>query len=101
MQDQLTEKHIVRIQVKYSETGLNLDIPEHKDYVDTVTTHLEKHLQETIDGIIEEHTNKCMIRPSYGIEASLFEELNQQTYFCQKASQCSINRERTLEETYS
>uniref|UniRef100_A0AAR5PUI3 NACHT domain-containing protein n=1 Tax=Dendroctonus ponderosae TaxID=77166 RepID=A0AAR5PUI3_DENPD len=101
LRDQLTEKHIVRIQVKYSENGLNLDIPEHQDYISTVTTHLEKQLHNTIDSIIEEHTSKCMIRPSYGIEASLFEELNQQTYFCQKASQCSMNRERTIEEIHS
>ncbi|XP_066263113.1 NACHT and WD repeat domain-containing protein 2 [Euwallacea similis] len=101
LRDQLAEKHMVRIQVKYSESGLNLDIPEHKEYVTTVTTHLQKHLQETIDSIIDDHTNKTMIRPSYGIEAGLFEELNQQTYFCQKASQCSINRERTIEEIYA
>ncbi|CAG9765713.1 unnamed protein product [Ceutorhynchus assimilis] len=101
LRDQLAEKHIVRIQVKYSDTGPNLDIPEHKDYVSTVITHIQKHLQETIDSIMDEHTNKTMIKPSYGIEASLFEELNQQTYFCQKASQCSINREKTIEEIQS
>ncbi|XP_076260371.1 NACHT domain- and WD repeat-containing protein 1 isoform X1 [Rhynchophorus ferrugineus] len=98
LRDQLTEKHIVRIQVKYSESGLNPKLPEYADYVATVTTHLQKHLKDTIDGIIEEHAAKNTIRPSYGIEAALFEELNQQTHFCQKAAQCSINREKTIED---
>ncbi|XP_030753342.1 NACHT and WD repeat domain-containing protein 2 [Sitophilus oryzae] len=100
LRDQLTEKHIVRIQVKYSDSGLNPDLPEHKDYVSTVTTHLQKHLKDTIDGIVEEHAAKSMIKPSFGIEAGLFEELNQQTYFCQKAAQCSINREKTIEDVH-
>ncbi|KAL1513904.1 hypothetical protein ABEB36_003243 [Hypothenemus hampei] len=101
LRDQLSEKHIVRIQVKYSETGLSLDVPGHKEYIAAVQMHLHKHLQEGIDSIIEEHTSKNLIKPSYGIEASLFEELNQQAGFCQKASQCSINRERTIEEIHS
>lgn len=51
-----------------------------------------------MDCIIDEHQAKTMLKPSYGIEAALFEELNQQTSFCQKAAQCSINREKTINE---
>lgn len=63
-----------------------------------VVTHLKKHLTEMVDCIIEEHQAKTLLKPSYGIDASLFEELNQQTSFCQKAAQCSVNREKTISE---
>ncbi|XP_063905453.1 NACHT and WD repeat domain-containing protein 2 isoform X2 [Zophobas morio] len=98
LRNQLTEKHIVRIPVKYVEGGLNMDIPEHAQYIAQVTAHLQKHLLEMVDSIIDEHQGKTMLKPSYGIEAPLFEELNQQTSFCQKAAQCSINREKTINE---
>lgn len=92
------EKHIVRLPVKYIEGGLSLSVPEHVHYVNLVINHLKKHLTEMVDSIIEEHQAKTMLKPSYGIEASLFEELNQQTSFCQKAAQCSVNREKTINE---
>lgn len=98
MQNQLAEKHIVRLPVKFVEGGLNLEIPDHIQYVQQVTGHLSKHLKEMIDSIIEEHQSKSMLKPSYGIDSSLFEELNQQTSFCQKAAQCSVNREKTINE---
>ncbi|CAG9821320.1 unnamed protein product [Phaedon cochleariae] len=98
LKNQLTEKHIVRIPVKYVEGGLNPDIPEHEDYIATVNHHIKKHLSEMIAAIIEEHQNKTMLKPSHGIESSLFEELNQQTNFCQKAAQCSINKEKTIND---
>lgn len=97
-QNQLAEKHIIRIPVKYVDGGINESIPEHKEYVIQVSHHLKKNLIEMINAIIDEHQNKNMIKPSYGIETSLFEELNQQTYFCQKAAQYSINREKTINE---
>ncbi|CAH0550201.1 unnamed protein product [Brassicogethes aeneus] len=96
LRNQLTEKHINRIPVKFVEGGLNLENPDHQQYVSIVTTNLQKQLQEMIDSIIEEHQGKTMLKPSYGIEAALFEELNQQTSFCQKAAQCSINRDKTI-----
>ncbi|EFA06477.1 hypothetical protein TcasGA2_TC009369 [Tribolium castaneum] len=98
LRNQLAEKHIVRIPVKYVEGGLNPEIPEHAQYIAQVTAHLQKHLVEMMDSIIEEHQGKTMLKPSQGIEAPLFEELNQQTSFCQKAAQCSINREKTINE---
>lgn len=97
-QNQLAEKHIIRIPVRYVEGGINENIAEHKEYITQVTHHLKKNLLEMISAITEEHQNKNMIKPSYGIEASLFEELNQQICFCQKAAQYSINREKTISE---
>ncbi|XP_056647037.1 NACHT and WD repeat domain-containing protein 2 isoform X1 [Diorhabda sublineata] len=96
LKNQLAEKHIVRIPVKYVEGGLDVKIPEHEEYLANVVHHLRKHLSEMIKTIIDEHQNKTMLKPSYGIEATLFEELNQQTTFCQKAAQCSTDREKTI-----
>ncbi|XP_049826318.1 NACHT and WD repeat domain-containing protein 2 isoform X2 [Aethina tumida] len=96
LRNQLTEKHIIRIPVRYVDGGINMDIQEHQQYISLVTLSLQKQLHEMIDSIIEEHQGKTMLKPSYGIEASLFEELNQQTSFCQKAAQCSINRDKTI-----
>lgn len=98
LRNQLAEKHIIRISVHYVEGGLNMELSEHLQYLEQVEEHLKKQLLELINGIIDEHQSKTMLRPSYGIEANLLEELNQQTSFCQKAAQCSINREKTISE---
>ncbi|CAH1102040.1 unnamed protein product [Psylliodes chrysocephalus] len=98
LKNQLAEKHIVRIPVKFVDGGINVNIPEHEDYMLNVVHHLKKHLSEMINTIIDEHQSKTMLKPSYGIEATLFEELNQQTSFCQKAVQCSTNREKTVND---
>lgn len=94
----MAEKHLVRLPVKFVDGGLNIDIPDHAQYIQQVIGHLSKHLKEMIDSIIDEHQSKSILKPSYGIDASLFEELNQQTSFCQKAAQCSVNREKTINE---
>nr|XP_022901761.1 NACHT and WD repeat domain-containing protein 2 [Onthophagus taurus] len=101
LRNQLAEKHIVRIPVKFVEGGLNTDIPEHEQYISQIIYHLKKHLTEMVNAIIEEHQSKTVLKPCYGIEAALFEELNQQTGFCQKAAQCSVNREKTIAEIKS
>lgn len=84
--------------MKFVDGGINESIPEHKEYITQVTHNLRKNLIEMINAIIDEHQNKNMIKPSYGIEATIFEELNQQVSFCQKAAQYSINREKTINE---
>lgn len=66
--------------------------------MEIVVSHLQKHLTEAIDSIIDEHQTKTILKPSYGIDASLFEELNQQTGFCQRAAQCSVNREKMIND---
>ncbi|XP_018319781.1 NACHT domain- and WD repeat-containing protein 1 isoform X2 [Agrilus planipennis] len=101
LREQLAEKHIIRTLVKNMDKGLNLEVAEHKQYIDQIITSLKKYLIETINNIIEEHKSKTVVRPSYGIDSELFEELNQQTIFCQKAAQCSINREKTINEIKS
>ncbi|XP_017775485.1 PREDICTED: NACHT and WD repeat domain-containing protein 2 isoform X1 [Nicrophorus vespilloides] len=98
LRNQLAEKHIVRLPVKYVDGGLNMEIPEHAQYISQVLGHMNKHLTEMIDAIIDEHQSKNILKPSYGIDTSIFEELNQQTTFCQKAAQCSVNREKTISD---
>lgn len=98
LKNQLNEKHIIRLPVKFTDGNLSLDVPEHAQYVSQVCAHLKKHVQDTIDSIIDEHTNKVQLKPSQGVPAWLFEELNQQTGFCQRAAQCSVNREGVLSD---
>lgn len=75
-----------------------MQFSEHVQYVNQVVVHLKKHLLEMVNSIIEEHQSKTLLKPYYGIDASLFEELNQQINFCQKAAQCSTNREKTIND---
>ncbi|KAK7866181.1 hypothetical protein R5R35_001398 [Gryllus longicercus] len=94
----LSEKHILRLPVRWAEGGLNLEIPEHAQYISEVTAHLSKHLRVVIDTIIDEDQAKVVLRSCYGIERRLLQELMQHTTFCQKASQCSVNRDGILQE---
>lgn len=57
-QTQLNEKHILRIPVRWVEGGLNLDLPDHAQYVTEVTSQLSKHLRALVDNIIEEDQAK-------------------------------------------
>lgn len=98
-QNQLTERHIIRIPVRWMEGGLQpKKVPEHASYIDCVVENLSRLLTEMVDTIMEEHQTKTTLRPSYGIDAATLEELNQQTSFCQRAAQCSVNREKTINE---
>lgn len=98
MQNQLNEKHIIRLPVKFVEGGLNAGVPEHALYIAQICSLLRRQLQDTVDAIADEHQSKVLLRPAQGIPATLFEELNQQTNFCQRAAQCSVNREQVLGE---
>lgn len=57
-QNQLNEKHILRIPVRWVEGGLDLQLPDHAQYVTEVTSQLGKHLQGVVDTIIEEDQAK-------------------------------------------
>ncbi|XP_069676393.1 NACHT and WD repeat domain-containing protein 2 isoform X2 [Periplaneta americana] len=98
LKNQLNEKHILRMPVRWMEGGLDLEFPEHAQYVAEVTSQLANHLRSLVDTIIEEDQNKSVLKSSYGIDSRLFQELMQQTSFCQRAAQCSINREAVLQE---
>nr|CAD7263262.1 unnamed protein product [Timema shepardi] len=99
--NQLNDKHILRIPVRWVEGGLNINITEHTQYVTEVTSHLTKHLRASIDNIIEEDQAKAVLKSCYGIDCRLLQELMQQTNFCQRAAQCSINREDVLQDIKS
>jgi hypothetical protein len=57
-QNQLNEKHILRIPVRWVEGGLDLWLPDHAQYVTEVTSQLGKHLRAVVDTIIEEDQTK-------------------------------------------
>jgi len=44
--------------VRWVEGGLDLQLPEHAQYVNEVTSQLGKHLQGVVDNIIEEDQAK-------------------------------------------
>ncbi|XP_068084365.1 NACHT and WD repeat domain-containing protein 2 [Anabrus simplex] len=94
----LNEKHILRLPVRWVEGGVNMELTEHAQYITEVTAHLSKHLRSVIDAIIEEDQAKVVFRSYYGIEQWLLQELMQHASFCQKAAQCSVNREAVLQE---
>jgi hypothetical protein len=41
---------------------------------------------------------QSMVKASHGVEGELFQELMQQAAFCQRAAQCSVNREGVLQD---
>ncbi|XP_063237108.1 NACHT domain- and WD repeat-containing protein 1 isoform X2 [Bacillus rossius redtenbacheri] len=96
LRNQLSDKHILRLAVRCVGGGLDPELPEHAQYVSEVAAHMARHLRACVDAIVEEDQAKAVLRPSYGIDGRLFEELMQQTSFCQRAAQCSINREAVL-----
>lgn len=98
LKNQLNEKHIIRLPVKFVEGGLNALVPEHAQYIAQICSLLRSQLQDSVDAIADEHQTKVLLRPAQGIPSTLFEELNQQTNFCQRAAQCSVNREIVLGE---
>lgn len=59
---------------------------------------LYRHLQDAIDSIVEEHCARVELKPSHGVPHALFHELDQQAAFCQRAAQCSVNREAVLSD---
>ena len=62
-QNQLNEKHILRIPVRWVEGGLDLQLPDHAQYVTEVTSQLGKHLRGVVDTIIEEDQAKVGVNP--------------------------------------
>ena len=58
LKGQLVEKHILRLSVKYSEGGLQPDLPEHAQYVAEVTAQLTSSLRNIVDTIIDEDQAK-------------------------------------------
>lgn len=58
LKSQLTEKHVVRLSVKWHSEGIDKSIPEHAQYVSDVISHLMKYLKAIIFNIIEEDQSK-------------------------------------------
>ncbi|KAK6633137.1 hypothetical protein RUM43_012881 [Polyplax serrata] len=102
LRSQLTEKHVIRVNVKWIQDGIvDKNIPEHAAYISDVTSHLMKYLKATIFNIIEEDQSKAVVNPMHGIDAQLLNEIKWQGLFCQKAVQSSVTREMVLQKIKS
>ncbi|XP_052123823.1 NACHT domain- and WD repeat-containing protein 1-like [Frankliniella occidentalis] len=101
LKSQLVEKHILRLSVKYSDGGLQPELPEHAQYVAEVTAQLTNSLRGIVDAIIDEDMAKTVGKPGFGLDNRLMQELTHQASVCQQASQCSVNRDYILSEIKS
>ncbi|XP_071449148.1 uncharacterized protein [Hetaerina americana] len=118
LRNQLSEKHILRLPVEGYRIGEDERreegpeggvissngtispsvLVENPCYVEEVTERLWYHLKEISEVIMEESQVKTTPKPTYGIESSFFQELDQQATFCQQAAQCSVNRNSLLQD---
>ncbi|XP_077284296.1 NACHT domain- and WD repeat-containing protein 1 isoform X2 [Arctopsyche grandis] len=97
LKSQLVEKHIARAVVAGTGMdGVQPSIPEHAQYLSGAKAHLAERLKAAAEAIIEEHASRSPLTHAQGIHASMFEELNSHTVFCQKTAQSSVNREAVL-----
>lgn len=99
---QLVEKHILRMSVKYCDGGLPPpEQPEHAQYVADVTAQLTSTLRNILDAIIDEDQARTVGRPGFGLDNRLVLELGHQAGVCQRASQCSVNRDAVIAQVKS
>ncbi|KAL0811733.1 hypothetical protein ABMA28_009172 [Loxostege sticticalis] len=89
----LSERNIIRASVR------GRAVPSGDDeYTEGVRTALGERLDSLLDGLIAENELPAGYN---GIPTSLFDEINEHLSFCQKAAQCTSNREITLNELKS
>lgn len=92
LKQHLTERNIIRASLR-GRPGIS-----DEEYAETVRSALGDRLDALLDSLICEHDGP---RGHNGIPASLLDELTEHLIFCQKAAQCSTNREITLNELKS
>ncbi|XP_049880287.1 uncharacterized protein LOC126376760 [Pectinophora gossypiella] len=86
----LSERNIIRASVRGRTAPGGED-----DYTESVRAALGERLDALLDALVAENTPP---HAHDGIPTSLFDELNEHLSFCQKAAQCTSNREITLNE---
>ncbi|KAJ0171356.1 hypothetical protein K1T71_012906 [Dendrolimus kikuchii] len=86
----LSERNIIRASVRGRSAPGGED-----EYTEGVRSALGERLDALLDALINENE----VPAGYnGIPTSLFDEINEHLSFCQKAAQCTSNREITLNE---
>ncbi|CAH0778298.1 unnamed protein product [Bemisia tabaci] len=101
LKNQLDEKHIIKLTVKWLSGGLNAGNPEHAQYLSSVKEKLDKYLNSIVESIIQEDQAKSVFTSQFGIDKSLFNELMIQTYYSQQMAKCSFDREDILSKIQS
>ncbi|KAJ2941345.1 hypothetical protein O0L34_g3545 [Tuta absoluta] len=93
----LTERNIIRASVRGrpGAGGGGGNAGGEDEYTEGVRAALGERLDALLDALIAENTVQ---HAHAGIPTSLFDELNEHLAFCQKATQCTSNREITLNE---
>ncbi|XP_071528707.1 NACHT and WD repeat domain-containing protein 2 isoform X2 [Panulirus ornatus] len=79
LKERLDEIRMLKFRVKWHNSGMNPEVPEHAQFVEDLCAQISPLLISIIDGIIEEDETKTYL----GIEKRLFHELMQQSLMCQ------------------
>ncbi|XP_071528708.1 NACHT and WD repeat domain-containing protein 2 isoform X3 [Panulirus ornatus] len=83
LKERLDEIRMLKFRVKWHNSGMNPEVPEHAQFVEDLCAQISPLLISIIDGIIEEDETKEELKTYLGIEKRLFHELMQQSLMCQ------------------
>lgn len=83
LKERLDEIRMLKFRVKWHNSGMNPEVPEHAQYVEDLCAQISPLLISIIDGVIEEDETKEELKSYLGIEKRLFHELMQQSLMCQ------------------
>ncbi|RZF39182.1 hypothetical protein LSTR_LSTR014668 [Laodelphax striatellus] len=99
----LEEKHVLRISVPWSKSGLDQSLPDNAQYAADVTVQLRIALLSIINEIVDDDPIKLLppLSSSFGINSEMFYELSRQAQFIQKLARCSVNGEGVMSQMKS
>ncbi|XP_076043047.1 NACHT domain- and WD repeat-containing protein 1 isoform X2 [Oratosquilla oratoria] len=83
LKERLDEIRMLKFRVKWHNSGMNPEVPEHAQFVEDLCAQISPLLISIIDSIIEEDETKEELKSYLGIEKRLFHELMQQSLMCQ------------------
>ncbi|CAG5026572.1 unnamed protein product [Parnassius apollo] len=89
LKSHLSERNIIRASVRGRPTNGD------EEYAESIRAALAERLGALLDTLIAENE---LPAGSCGVPTSLFDEISEHLSFCQKAAQCTANREITLNE---
>ncbi|XP_069171975.1 NACHT domain- and WD repeat-containing protein 1 isoform X2 [Procambarus clarkii] len=83
LKERLDEIRMLKFRVKWHNSGMNSEVPEHAQFVEDLCAQVSPLLISIIDSIIEEDESKEELKTYLGIEKRLFHELMQHSLMCQ------------------
>ncbi|XP_075985298.1 NACHT domain- and WD repeat-containing protein 1 isoform X5 [Anticarsia gemmatalis] len=90
LKQHLSERNVIRASVRGRAAPGGED-----EYTEGVSAALQERLDALLDALVADHDAPAGY---HGIPTSVFDEVNEHLTFCQKAAQCTSNREITLNE---